>query len=159
MSKKVTRLTAKTQELHRQKLAKQQNYQCYLCGHDLKNLKPQQWHLDHDHDEGHCRTILCSVCNGKEGAIKNRVNVVVNWSKTGLTPSEYLRKLADYWEQDFNDQPIHETHAREQVKRFKRMNAKRQCALIQKHGIEPESNTDKRAKQARKLLKEGKIWL
>lgn len=157
--KNKTRLTAKTQKEHRDALAKKQNYKCELCGIDLNTINQKQWHLDHDHTDGHCRAILCAVCNGKEGAFINRAKVITNWSQTGLTPSEYLRKLADYWEENFDDQPIHETHAREQVKRFKRLNAKQQNKLISDNGIVPGKNTTERSKQARKLLKEGKIWL
>lgn len=153
------RLTAKTQSDLRESLAKKQKYKCYLCETNLKKLKKQQWHLDHDHDEGHCRTLLCSVCNGMEGKFKSRAGIVTNWSGTGLTPSEYLRKLADYWEEDFTDNPIHESHARDQVKKFKRLSAKEQVAMLEPFVEEPGKNIPERAKQARKLLKEGKIWI
>lgn len=156
---KITRLTAKTQKEHRAILAKRQDYKCYLCGKDLTTITQQEWHLDHDHDDGNCRSVLCSVCNSVEGKIKNRVNLVVSYSKTDMSPADYLRKLADYWDQDFSNEPIYESHAREQIKRFKRLTAKQQCEMISEHNVEPGKNINDRTKQARKLLKDGKIWL
>ena len=42
-------------------MLKQQNYKCALCN------KKKKLHVDHDHDTGNVRELLCSTCNTKLG--------------------------------------------------------------------------------------------
>lgn len=82
----------------RSALLKQQNYVCPLCGKDLKNLRPQQRCVDHDHalsgpSAGAIRGVLCSNCNGNEGRILKRVQC----AKDNLTVIEWLENLLTYW--------------------------------------------------------------
>lgn len=74
---------------------------CPLCeteiqtGHDT---------LDHCHQSGHTRRVLCRNCNQIEGR-------VLSWLRRSYTePITFLRNLVMYWEQDYEDTPIHPNH-------------------------------------------------
>jgi len=43
------------------KMLRKQNYKCALCN------KKRKLHVDHDHDTGNVRELLCSSCNTKLG--------------------------------------------------------------------------------------------
>jgi hypothetical protein len=53
--------------------------------------------------------------------------------------------------------PIHHTALTVDVKRFKSLPAKQQIEILEGLGLVAESNVKKRASQARKLIKEGKL--
>lgn len=46
-------------------LLKNQNYTCYICNKSVKDNK--RLHIDHDHNTGKVRGLLCSRCNGNLG--------------------------------------------------------------------------------------------
>lgn len=70
----------------REKLQKQQRDQCPLCHRVLKDPC-----LDHDHQSGAIRAVLCRNCNRVEGKI-------FFWARlTGKDPVEFVRNLAKYW--------------------------------------------------------------
>ncbi|QXP44072.1 recombination endonuclease VII [Stappia phage SI01] len=49
--------------------------------------------LDHDHDTGLVRSVLCRNCNGIEGKIKN----LVRRARRGSPYTEYLGRVILYW--------------------------------------------------------------
>lgn len=77
--------------------------------------------LDHDHNHGHVRAVLCRNCNGKEGEIFNRASSC----KRDGTALQFLKALCLYWEKHDVPQTIylHPDHKSEDEKRLER-NAK-----------------------------------
>ena len=126
MSKKLTRTqVSQAREL----LLKQQGYKCALCHCDFREqtvkgrkrvpkFKPA---LDHCHEGGHVRAVLCVNCNGREGEIYNRAR---RCQRDG-TAVEWLERLAEYWRKHATPQTvyIHPDHKSEDDKRLER-NAK-----------------------------------
>ncbi|MBZ0059283.1 MULTISPECIES: hypothetical protein [unclassified Leclercia] len=47
-----------------------------------------------------------------------------------------LRKLADYWEQDYSEQPIHPSFVLDQSKRFGKFTRKRMIKELRAAGVE-----------------------
>ena len=67
--------------------------ECTICSVPVSHNKPEgKKHstafIDHDHETGLIRGILCNSCNTAEGYIK----------KTGLCPEEWSRRLIAYYE-------------------------------------------------------------
>ena len=112
--------------------------------------------LDHAHfGEQRCRGVLQRECNSFEGKVANAFNRYMK-HLTDKPIHEILRNLADYLEQDNSDKPIHHTALTVDVKKFCRKSAEEQKQLLLSFNVQPESN-QKRANQARKLIKEGKL--
>lgn len=85
----------------RDKISKGNGGLCELSGEKL--LRPC---LDHDHITGQCRGVVSQHFNTYEG------RVLKYWNKycakhTNLTLPEFLRRLADYYEKDWSDRPLH----------------------------------------------------
>lgn len=113
--------------------------------------------LDHKHyGDQECRAVLERTVNSFEGKVQNAFNRYIK-HLTDADISSVLRSLADYYEQDTSQQPIHHTALTIDVKRFKALPAGQQCSVLESFGVVPESNVKKRANQARKLIKEGKL--
>ena len=110
-------------------LLKKQGYKCALCACDFreqtikgrKRVDKYKPALDHCHDHGYVRAVLCVNCNGREGEIFNRARRCARDS----SPVEWLEKLAAYWRQHETPQTefIHPDHKSEDDKRLLR-NAK-----------------------------------
>jgi hypothetical protein len=110
-------------------LLKKQGYKCLLCGCDfreqtVKNRKRVSKYkpaLDHCHNHGYVRGVLCVNCNGREGEIFNRANRC----KRDGTVTAWLQGLVDYWLKHEEPQTIyiHPDHKSEDDKRLAR-NAK-----------------------------------
>lgn len=76
--------------------ATQQKYRCAIC-RDV--LKIGNMALDHCHDRGHLRGVLCRTCNTGEGKVKAGARYmakVTHLSKTDYI--QYLRNLIAYLE-------------------------------------------------------------
>lgn len=113
--------------------------------------------LDHAHfGEQRCRAVLQRECNSFEGKVQNAFNRYMK-HLTDVPISEVLRNLADYLERDNSLMPIHHTAITVDTGKFTRLPAEKQRELLESFGIVPESNKVKRAKQARKLILEGKL--
>lgn len=75
-----------------------QGWKCPLCGGSLKAVSPINRVLDHDHDTGFCRAVVCRGCNGAEGKIKS---VIEGYGKAGNNHNyrmAWLNNLVSYWE-------------------------------------------------------------
>ena len=55
----------------RDALLEQQGGNCAICGDSIEFSGPTGAHVDHCHDTGRVRGILCSRCNTVEGMFKN----------------------------------------------------------------------------------------
>lgn len=120
MSRKITRAQVDTV---RKALEASQGYKCLLCDVDLKKMvvkkgkrvKAHTSVLDHCHNHGHVRGILCNNCNGMEGQIFSRANRC----KRDRTAVAWLRDLVDYLEKHETPQTefIHPEHKTAEDKR------------------------------------------
>lgn len=63
---------------------KSQKGRCVICGTHQKDLK-QRLFVDHDHDTGEIRGLLCSRCNTGLGMFKDDIDILLN-------AIDYLRK-------------------------------------------------------------------
>ncbi len=126
MSVKLKRTqVAKAREI----LQKQQNNRCALCNADFtevtlkgrKRVPKYTATLDHCHNHGYVRAVLCRNCNGKEGEIFNRATSC----KRDGTALEWLERLVGYWKHHLEPKTnyIHPDHKSEDDKRLAR-NAK-----------------------------------
>ena len=113
--------------------------------------------LDHNHKgEQECRAVLDRTVNSFEGKVQNAFDRYIKHLTDKDLPT-VLRNLADYYESDFSENAIHHTALTVDVNKFKRMPAAKQIAILKSFGIEPETNNDKRSKQARALIKNGQL--
>ena len=117
--------------------------------------------LDHQHSGNqHCREVLQNEVNGWEGRVVNSFKRCLG-HLTDKPVYEVLRNLADYIERNEkipeDEQVIHHTALTIDVKKFKNLPASQQCSILISFGVEPESNSVKRANQARKLIKSGDL--
>lgn len=61
------------------KLFKQQrNYQCEICYIFEKDLTTRKLHIDHDHNTGKVRGLLCDNCNKSLGLLKDSTEILQN---------------------------------------------------------------------------------
>ena len=80
-------------------LAIKQGGICPLCKVQLdmtSSGRASHWVVDHDHNTGEIRGVLCRACNGSEGRINN---IVMKWGKQGNNPiaiRNWLKSLVDY---------------------------------------------------------------
>lgn len=82
----------------KKELMEKQGYKCPLCGGSLKAVTPVNRVLDHDHQSGFCRAVVCRGCNGAEGKI---LGVISGYGKAGNNryfQLQWLRNLLTYWE-------------------------------------------------------------
>jgi hypothetical protein len=66
------------------RMFKSQGSCCKVCGSTEPNDPYGQWHIDHDHNTGEVRAVLCGKCNRTLGSARD--------------DSSRLRALADYLE-------------------------------------------------------------
>ncbi len=77
----------------RTRILQQQNYKCGVCGCSLKGKLRGGATLDHDHETGIVRGVLCKVCNTGEGKLRT-VSVRYGGGKGGAM--DWLRAMIAY---------------------------------------------------------------
>lgn len=100
-------------------LLKKQGYKCPLCGGSLKATSKKTPALDHDHQTGYIRDVLCLNCNGIEGKVFN----LARRAKNDLSPEQWVLNLVKYWERHTVVQHggvFHHTHQTAEEKRLAR---------------------------------------
>jgi transcription elongation factor Elf1 len=65
------------QEDYEQMLLKQ-NHKCLICGKKHENKRYERLYVDHDHETGKIRGLLCSDCNVGLGKFKDDKNLLQN---------------------------------------------------------------------------------
>lgn len=110
------------------RLYDQQKGICPLCDTKIPTLANAC--LDHDHDTGLIRSVLCRNCNGIEGKIKN----LVRRARRGMDYERYLGKIILYWMHHNTDRTglYHPTHKTEDEKRETRNRKARERRKIKK---------------------------
>lgn len=92
------KLKASEVAAYKQELMEKQKYKCPLCGGSLKAVTAVNRVLDHDHETGFCRAVVCRGCNGAEGKI---LGVISGYGKAGNSryhQIQWAKNLVAYWE-------------------------------------------------------------
>lgn len=101
----------------RQDFADKQGGRCGIC---LQPTSPKSQVLDHDHNTGYLRGMLCRNCNGIEGKILS----LARRGQRMFDAVWFLKRLVSYWEEHNGVTPnhglIHPTHKTEDEKRLRR---------------------------------------
>lgn len=115
----------------RARLQAAQGNKCALCSVDFNEKEvvggkvktKYRACLDHDHQTGYVRGILCNNCNGVEGKIFN----LATRAKRRSTALQFLANLVRYWHKHRTDQTgiIHPDHLTSEEKRLARNKAER----------------------------------
>ena len=111
----MTRITTAQIGPVRAKLMDRQKRKCPLCGGALGTKKKPA--LDHDHQTGYIRDVLCVNCNGMEGKIHNLAKR--GGGKDGA--HDFVCALIRYWERHKTPQHgrlLHPTHKTPEEKRL-----------------------------------------
>ena len=77
----------------KERLLASQGSQCPLCEIDMDTIEPKNRCLDHDHDTGLVRAVVCRNCNSMEGKITN----CIRRAKRKLTKEAWFYNLIDHW--------------------------------------------------------------
>lgn len=72
-----------------------QDETCPICHRTLTVLKSRDICLDHNHDTGRVRAVLCRSCNAIEGKVK-KLFIRMGLRKAGINYEKYLESLKDY---------------------------------------------------------------
>ena len=110
----------------RHRLQVAQGNKCALCMVDFSEKEvvagkvKQKYRpcLDHNHETGYVRAVLCNNCNGIEGKIWN----LATRAKRRSTALKFLANLVRYWFKHQTDQTgiIHPDHKTSEEKRLER---------------------------------------
>lgn len=101
-------------------LLEKQNWICPLCQLDLRDVIPRNICLDHDHDTGMIRGVLCRNCNSMEG----KIHGCIRRAKRQLTKKQWFKHLVKYWKT--STKVLHPNHKTpEQRKEASKKRAKR----------------------------------
>src|SRR4051812_21578875 len=65
-----------------------QEGRCAICGVEKPRGKGKRFHLDHDHETGHVRGLLCNKCNSNLGWTEKYINSIVMY--LSMPPPENL---------------------------------------------------------------------
>jgi len=63
-------------------MIKNQNYKCFICTKEFNNMNPSlKACVDHDHETGQIRSILCKRCNSALGHCSENIITISNMKK------------------------------------------------------------------------------
>lgn len=79
----------------KQELIKIQDWLCPICQRDLSTLKSRDVCVDHNHNTGYIRAVLCRSCNSMEGRVY-KLFIRMGLRKAGVDYYRYLHYLAWY---------------------------------------------------------------
>ena len=93
-----------------------QGFKCPVCTGSMKAASVKEPVLDHDHDTGALRGVLCRNCNQMEGKVKT----CATRAKHKLTRTEWLANLLAYWvtHKEPQTELLHYTHKTAEEKRL-----------------------------------------
>lgn len=77
----------------RTKILAQQNFKCAVCGCSLKGKVRGGPTLDHDHETGYVRGVLCRVCNTAEGKLRT---ISVRYGGGKVNSLNWMRDMLAY---------------------------------------------------------------
>lgn len=77
------------------KLLIKQDYLCPICLRDFRKMPSKEICLDHNHNNGKVRAVLCRGCNSMEGKVR-RLFIRVGLQKRFVNYSEFLEALSLY---------------------------------------------------------------
>jgi hypothetical protein len=60
------------------KLLESQNYSCAICKRDLKQEITKHIHVDHNHETGKVRGMLCHQCNAAIGLLREDKDIILS---------------------------------------------------------------------------------
>lgn len=105
-------------------LLEQQRYQCAICSCAVGHSSP----VDHDHDTGRVRGVLCRTCNTNEGKVKAACRYMAR--VTHLSRIDYVQwfiNLVKYWtlHKDHPSDYVHPTFDVEKQKQKPKTRRKR----------------------------------
>lgn len=63
------------------RMLKEQEYKCCVCGIEEKYATKQRFHVDHDHETGKVRGLLCGHCNKGLGLFRDSSSFLKNAAK------------------------------------------------------------------------------
>jgi hypothetical protein len=128
----VRRLTTTEVAAVRAKLQVHQGNRCPLCGCSLKGRVRGGPALDHCHETGFIRDVLCMTCNGGEGKVKS---LAIRYGLGKENHVQWLLNLAAYLQKHSTPQYsfIHPTHLTKEETRIKtNLKAKKKRATLKK---------------------------
>jgi len=135
----------------REELLEKQEHQCGICGEDLRDEENTNKHLDHNHDDGYVRGVLCRRCNLLEGTLYYRFRRsghvrletdYIIWLEQHLA---YLKRPSTIYE--------HPAHKQKKATKFKNMNKNDQLKELSNLEIIPKGKVTK--KDLLKLFKKA----
>ncbi|MFI3035728.1 endonuclease domain-containing protein [Atlantibacter hermannii] len=133
-------LTQKSLQEWKKQQHNKQDGKCALCDLPLENW--QKANADHNHYTGHMRGLLHPLCNsileGKIGGLFFRAGL-----KGKANFPTVLRNLADYWEQDYSEQPIHPSFVLDESKSFGKFTRERMIKELRGAGVDVDKTYSK----------------
>lgn len=133
-----TKLKAKEVPDFKKALMLEQGNKCPLCGGSLLAITAVNRVLDHDHETGFCRAVVCRGCNGAEGRILGQI---IGYGKAGNSRHhqiEWLRNLLNYWELHRTPQTgvlYHRHKTAAEQREAKNRKARLKCATTKKKEV------------------------
>lgn len=97
MATKLKDSKAEVDSFKKELMAKQGN-KCPICGGNLLSITSVNRVLDHDHDTGYCRAVVCRACNRAEGVIKGAIQTYAKAGNNKYHMIKTLQNLVDYWD-------------------------------------------------------------
>jgi len=137
----------------RDELLTKQGFKCGICGEDLSNSDNTNRHVDHNHETGEVRGVMCRRCNLLEGTLFYRFR---RSGHVGLK-TDYIGWLENHLEylKTSNTGYEHPAHIKTLVTQFKNLGKADQIQRLLKEGVELVGQETKNdlLKAFRKLLK------